>query len=138
MLAGIDVFGFYTGSTVAGTPWVQQATSARVPSAYLGTPFLAGGLRGGAIDPSNNQHMIAFYGISAIGGSLSTLWYTANGGTSWIQSGNFPFTNDSSNGTGRFAGQRMAIDPANSDIAYVGSQNGVYKTTNLTAGAATT
>ena len=138
MIGGIDVFGFYVGSTVVGTMWQQQATSTQVPSAYQGTPYLYGGLRGAAIDPSNSQIMIAMYAPAL--GSNSNLWYSANGGTTWVQSGNFPYTSDVANTSdgGREAGQRMAIDPANDNIAYVGTMNGVYTTTNLKLGASAT
>jgi hypothetical protein len=138
MFTGIDVFGGYVGSTVAGTLWTQEATETAVPSAYQGTPYLYGGTRGAAIDPLNNQIMIWMY--APLLGSNSTLWYTANGGLTWIQSGNFPFTSDQSNTSdgGRLAGQRMAIDPYNDNHALVGTMSGLYETTNLKSGASAT
>lgn len=131
LLTGVDVFGGYVGSTVTGTPWISLATQNSVPSAYLGSPYLNGGAYDICFDPSNAQNMLFFYSVLS-GGNLSTVWYTTNGGQNWSLC-NFGFTADDSNSSDgtRFNGQHMAIDPNNSNIAYVGNGTGLYVTTNL-------
>ena len=132
MMTGVDVFGAYIGSTVAGAPWVLTTTPASCPAAYLGGPYLAGGVAGLAIAPSNPRNMALFYCPWPLGATLSTIWMTSNGGANWTLTA-YPLSADNSNGDAKFNGQRLAFDPNNSNILYVGNRTSVYATTDFGA-----
>ena len=98
----------------------------RVDNANIATPtwnnitggnFPAGSISGIAFGASENEMMVTFhnYGIGSI-------WYTANGGTSWIsKEGNFP----------DIPVKAIMMNPLNNNEVIIGTQLGVWKTGNF-------
>lgn len=136
LFTGVDVQGAYVRSSAgAGNDtWVQTQTATSLPSDYIPTPYAAGGCFEIAMDPQNSSNLLMFFGVS--GRSLTTVLYSTNKGASWSHTG-YGFTNDEPNQSGtpsaynyHLNGQRMAIDPNNSNVWYVGNGSGLQVTTN--------
>jgi BNR/Asp-box repeat len=128
LAARVDVFGAYVGSTTVGTAWRQTATQAGMPAAYSNNhPYASGGVYEIRIAPSNSSIIYKMYGIS--GRSLTTVLKSVDKGVNWTATGFTPDNSDPNDGSREFRGQNMAIDPANSDVVYVGSQTGALRVT---------
>jgi len=77
------------------------------------------------VAPSNPNRL---YMITA-----SRMWRSDDRGSTWTQVGSATYvtsTLDPNNASYRTWGQKMAVDPANADVVYAGSTNGLYVTTN--------
>lgn len=124
MYARTDVGGAYRWDALAGS-WVSLLDwASQDETGYLGVEALA-------IDPQVSGKLYMLVGIS----------YFNNGKTAILSSsdyGNtFTITDVSSqfkahgNGMGRQNGEKLVVDPNNSDILYCGSRwNGLFKSTN--------
>jgi hypothetical protein len=128
MVGRTDTAGAYLWN---GSSWVQLVTNTSMPASYIaGDPVGIGGASGGqgvyevAISPSNSSLMYMNYG--------GYLFKSTNKGTTWTQT-NFPSQGTGCNPNDSYAqtGQKMAVDPNNSNIVYAGTEtNGMYVTTN--------
>jgi hypothetical protein len=119
MVARTDTVGAYLYN---GSSWVQLVNSSSLPASFINSVDIAtfspnGGTGGGvwevAIAPLNSSLMyMAFDGY---------VWKSANKGGTWTQTS---YAQDGSmnptvNGVGE-VGQKMAVDPSNNNIVYVG------------------
>jgi hypothetical protein len=133
-VARIDVYGTYKYNS--GTSrWDLLDTAARMP-AGVGNP-------GGGIEirvaPSNTSIIYKWM-------NDGKLYRTLNGGTTFVQLVGFG-THDSgaaNGGTGifdfpaRLEGYKMAVDPINPDVLYVGTSAGVLVSSNASQGSGST
>ncbi|QJC51548.1 hypothetical protein HGI30_08280 [Paenibacillus albicereus] len=82
-----------------------------------------------AIDPSNPDIVYAAAGKFNWPGSLSDILKSTDRGESWTQTGFSP--PNFGNGTGRDAGERLAVDPNNGQIIYMGTRTeGLWRSTS--------
>lgn len=112
--------------------WRQIATARNLPPADFGTERWSGGHWEAVFAPSNNQIVgFAWYGY---------IYRSTNGCAdtpgSIVRCG-FPAAEFNANGGRRFRGKRIAFDPANPDVFYVGYPNatgigtaGLWRTTD--------
>lgn len=129
MVGRTDTAGAYLYNSGANT-WNQLVNSSSLPSAYLATnPFALGSETGGqgvyelAIAPSNSSVMYMNFG--------GYIFSSANKGTSWTQTAFVQDTSCNPNDGNAEVGQKMAVDPANSNIVYVGTEGtGLRSTAN--------
>jgi hypothetical protein len=128
MVGRTDTAGAYLYN---GTSWVQLVTNTSIPAAYLATdPTGIGEAAGGfgvyeiAIAPLNSSIMYMNFG--------GYVFKSTNKGTTWTQTGlAFQATACNPNDSYAHAGQKMAVDPNNSNIVYAGTEtNGMFVTTN--------
>lgn len=113
-----------------GTSWIQLVTSTSMPAAYIASNPLGLGVEVSqgvyeiAIAASNTNIFYMIYG--------GLVFSSANKGTTWTQTA---FTKDlnlnaGGNSYGQY-GQKMAVDPNNSNIVYVGTPDlGLFVTIN--------
>jgi hypothetical protein len=128
MVGRTDTAGAYLYN---GTSWVQLVTNTSIPAAYLATdPTGIGEASGGfgvyeiAIAPLNSSIMYMNFG--------GYVFSSANKGATWTQTA-FPSqgTGCNPNDSNAHSGQKMAVDPNNSNIVYAGTEtNGMFVTTN--------
>jgi hypothetical protein len=129
MVGRTDTAGAYLWN---GSAWVQLVTSTSLPAAVLAenpdSPGGDGGYAQGvyevAIAPSNSSIMYMSFG--------GYVFKTTNKGTTWTQTA-LPYNEAGMNPNDSYAqiGQKMAVDPNNSNIVYLGTENnGLYVTTN--------
>ena len=119
MVVRTDTNGAYLWN---GSQWVQLITTSSMPAAF---DFSGEGVYEIQVAPSNSSIMyMTFDGY---------VFKTTNKGTTWTQTAfaGFNDSGDASNDSYRMNGQKMAIDPNNPNIVYVGTpSNGMYVTTN--------
>ena len=119
MVVRTDTNGAYLWN---GSQWVQLITTSSMPAAF---DFSGEGVYEIQVAPSNSSIMyMTFDGY---------VFKTTNKGTTWTQTAFAGFNDfgDASNDSYRMNGQKMAIDPNNPNIVYVGTpSNGMYVTTN--------
>jgi hypothetical protein len=157
----VDVFGAYLNNTsnIDNTSnvgnWAPLITATSVPSSLFG---FANGDSGGTyvdfaghgggvyeirIAPSNTNVMYMLWGA----GPTGVMLVTTNKGATWTQMSNFPlltffnrgYQNDANSGLSRLFQKKIAVDPKNENIVYIGTPaNGLYVTTNGTNGASAT
>ena len=105
-----------------GSQWRQLVTASSMPAAF---DFSGDGCYEIQVAPSNSSVMyMTFAGY---------VFKSANKGTTWTQTAFAGFNNssDPANDGYRMNGQKMAIDPNNPNIVYVGTpSNGLYVTSN--------
>jgi hypothetical protein len=128
MVGRTDTAGAYLWN---GSSWVQLVTNTSIPASYLATdPDGIGEASGGygvyeiAIAPSNSSIMYMNFG--------GYVFKSTNKGGTWTQTG-FPAQGTGCNPNDNYAqtGQKMAVDPNNSNIVYAGTETrGMYVTTN--------
>jgi hypothetical protein len=128
MIGRTDTAGAYLWN---GSTWVQLVTSTSMPASYIASrPIDVGGASGGpgvyevAIAPQNSSIMYMNFG--------GLIFSSTNKGTTWTQT-NFPSQGTGCNPNDSYAqtGQKMAVDPNNSNVVYAGTEtNGMYVTTN--------
>ncbi len=118
-----DTYGAYLWN---GTQWVQLVTSTSMPAAFLAanpkTATTAQGVYEIQIADSNTQIFYMMYD--------GYVFKSTNQGTTWTQTS---FAQVTANPNDNYAqyGQKMAIDPNNPNIVYVGTpSNGLFVTTN--------
>lgn len=80
-----------------------------------------------AVDPSNAD--IVYAAVGKYQWSTSDILKSTDRGASWVRTG-FPVKNASNSG-GKDNGERLAVDPNNSNIIYMGTRwNGLWKSTS--------
>ncbi len=107
-----------------GTSWQQLVTASSMPAAFIAAnPVSSGqGVYEIQVAPSNSNIMYMMFD--------GNVFVSANEGTTWTQT-SFARVTEDPNDCYRMYGQKMAIDPNNPDIVYVGTpQNGLWVTTN--------
>jgi len=123
-IARTDTYGAYIWN---GTNWQQLVTATSMPAAFTtqnSIVEMAGqqGVDEIQVAPSNSSILYMMYD--------GYVFKSANDGTTWGETSFSPVASGS-NDTYRMDGQRMAIDPNNPDVVYVGTiQNGLFVTTN--------
>ena len=124
MVIRTDQYGAYIWN---GTTWQQLVTSTSMPAAFVTPDNLGDGAEGVyeiQIAPSNTNILYMMY--------EGYVFQSTNKGETWTQTSFAPVTGADPNNSGiKFDGQKMAVDPANPNIVYVGTpQNGLFVTTN--------
>lgn len=148
LVCRVDVFGAYIGSTILGTVWRQLITSLSMPVAYMASvpstelPYLGGGVYEVRIAPSNSSTLCLVYNGSAGNNNLTLnqCLVSQDRGVTWAQTNLGGFWVGANDGTGfrSTCGQRLAFDPANANIVYLGLPNcGMFVTKNILSGAPT-
>ena len=108
MVVRTDTNGAYLWT---GSQWVQLVTASSMPAAF---DFSGDGCYEIQVAPSNSSIMyMTFAGY---------VFKSTNKGTTWTQTAFAGFNNskDPANDSRRMNGQKMAIDPNNPNIVYVG------------------
>ena len=121
MVVRTDTNGAYLWN---GTSWQQLVTSSSMPAAFLAAnPAGSGqGVYEIQMAPSNSNIMYMMFD--------GYVFSSANKGTTWTQT-SFAQVTENANDSFRMDGQKMAVDPNNPNIVYVGTpQNGLWVTTN--------
>src|SRR5271170_4760349 len=106
-----------------GTQWQQLITAQTMPASAIG-PLGGGGVQEIAIAPSQPTTIYMAY--------WQYIYISTDSGSTWTQT-NFPAqTSGWPSGDGyRTMGQKMAVDPANPNVVYCGTEtSGVYVTTD--------
>lgn len=119
-----DTYGAYKYNTNTNK-WEQLVTMSRMPSADSGVDKEVQGVFEIKIAPTDSDIM-----YMALAGYV---YKTTDGGLLWTRTGFTkidPVESMRANGTyDRLSGQKMAIDPANEDVVYLGSRrDGLFKT----------
>jgi hypothetical protein len=111
-----DTYGAYYFNSATGL-WQQIVTTNSMPAADTGVQ-LGGGVYEIAIAPSNTQRFyMVFNGY---------VYRTDNRGTSWVRT-EFSRVTVDANDNYRGFGRKIAVDPANADVVYVGTPtNGLF------------
>lgn len=130
MVIRTDTFGAYRWN---GTSWNQLFTPATLARSEYGHDANGNwknteGVYEIVIAPSDSSRMYAML--------RGKVYHTSTGGSSWIKSSGWrtivsPEINANPNeqgSPGRISASRMAVDPVNKDICYVGAYNGLWKT----------
>src|SRR5271166_1855515 len=113
-----DTYGAYIWN---GTEWQQLITSTSMPAAFV-TPDSGQGVYEIQIAPSSTNILYMSY--------EGYVFKSANDGATWTQT-SFSQVSENANDAYRGLGQKMAVDPDNPNVVYVGSpQNGLFVTTN--------
>ena len=118
MVVRADTYGAYIWN---GTEWQQLVTSTSMPAAFVG-PGWGQGVYEIQIAPSDSNILYMMYD--------GYVFESTNKGTTWTQTAFSP-VNEDPNGPYRTDGQKMAVDPDNPNVVYVGTpENGLFVTTN--------
>ena len=118
MVVRTDTNGAYIWN---GTQWQQLVTSTSMPAAFV-APNSGQGVYEIQIAPSNTNIMYMMLD--------GYVFQSTNKGVTWTQTAFSPVA-ESPNDSYRMYGQKMAVDPGNANIVYVGTpQNGLFVTTN--------
>lgn len=113
---------WYAGAPAGG---IWKTTNAGVNWTNLFSDFPQIGVSGIAVDPSNSDIIYISTGDDDASDSYSIgVFKSIDGGLSWNETGLNPNHPDLSNS---FLTNEITIDPTNSDIIWVGSNNGLYK-----------
>src|SRR5581483_3787458 len=129
MVGRTDTYGAYIWN---GTQWQQLVTATSMPTAFTTQD---------AIQPMYGQQGVDEIQIASSNSSIMYMMYdgylfkTTNKGTTWTQltsfNGGTQVASGSNDASYRMDGQRMAIDPNNANVVYVGTiQNGLFVTTD--------
>ena len=122
MVVRADTYGAYIWN---GTQWQQLVTNTSMPAFIQpgnGPGLNTSGVYEIQIAPSNSSIMYMEY--------MGDVFKSTNKGTTWTQT-SFAQVSDGSNDAYRIDGQKMAIDPNNPNIVYVGTPDkGLFVTTN--------
>jgi len=121
MVVRTDTYGAYIWN---GTEWQQLVTSTSMPAAFV-TPSSVANAQGVyeiQIAPSNSDIMYMMY--------QGYVFESSNKGTTWTETSFAPVA-ETPNDNYRWYGQKMAVDPENPNVVYVGTpQNGLFDSTN--------
>ena len=126
--ARTDIGGLYK-TTNDGASWTQllDFVGQNTDSSGNGTQSQLIGVLAFAIDPQNSNNIYADVGEYA--GSNGAVFYSTNGGQTWGQTNLNFYVGGNSNGRGD--GEQIAVDPNNSNIVYLGSNDhGLWKSTD--------
>lgn len=124
MLAKPDTYGVWW-KAAADTEWTQLVTSASMPEGTLDgwDQYTARGAYEVVFDPQDHHTLWMNF--------LDKIYYSTDTGTTWVYANSPDYGHCESNDQYRMNGQKMAIDPANSDVVLVGTQlGGLYMTTD--------
>ncbi len=124
MVARTDTYGAYIWN---GTQWQQLVTATSMPAAFTSQSTIV---------PMAGQQGLDEIQVASSNSSILYMMYdgyvfeSSNDGTTWTQTSFSPVASGAADAY-RMDGQRMAIDPNNPNIVYVGTiQNGLFVTTN--------
>ncbi len=106
MIARADTYGAFIWN---GTAWQQLITAASMPDLNSGKT----GVYEIRIAPSNSQVLYMAFD--------SSIYKSSDQGKTWVKTA-FVGTGFDPNGANRMDGQKMAVDPTNPNIVFVGSQ----------------
>jgi len=119
MVVRTDTYGAYIWN---GTEWQQLVTSTSMPAAFSAGVSNGQGVYEIQIAPSNSNILYMEYD--------GYVFVSDNKGATWTQTA-FAQVTESANDAYRMDGQKMAVDPNNPNVVYVGTaQNGLFVTTN--------
>lgn len=111
-----DTFGAYIWDPISNQ-WGQLVTASSEILKLAG----AHGVWEIAIAPSRSTRLFMIYN--------NEVYRTDDRGRRWLKTSLRGISGADANGPGKFANQKMAIDPANADVVYVGTPtNGVWRT----------
>lgn len=130
MLCASDVYGCWMWNTTT-SQWDSLLTGARGFSESVQAGWAAYDM---ASAPSNSSVIYIYL-------NDSFLYRSLDHGATFVKLTQFPTNSGggTNNGSTRFNGRRIAIDPINPDVVYVGApSNGVYVTSNGSQGSAST
>jgi photosystem II stability/assembly factor-like uncharacterized protein len=126
-LVRTDTYGAYVGNGL--DTWKQLVTSDSMPANFVSS-FTTGTVQNPAsgvyeivVAPTNPNLLYMFYG--------KQIFKSTNRGTTWTATA-FSYTGTADpNGNYRYWGERMAVDPANANVVYVGTDSdGLYVTSD--------
>ena len=118
MVVRTDTYGAYIWN---GSAWQQLVTATSMPSRFVG-PHNGQGVYEIQVAPSNSSILYMMY--------EGYVFKSTNKGTTWTQT-SFAAVTENPNDIYRMNGQKMAVDPNNPNIVYVGTpQSGLFVTTN--------
>ena len=126
--ARTDIGGLYK-STNDGTSWTQllDFVGQSTGSSGNGTQSQLLGVLSFAIDPQNSNNL--YTDVGEYSGSNGAVFYSTNGGQTWGQTNLSFYVGGNSNGRGD--GEQIAVDPNNSNIVFLGSNDhGLWESTN--------
>jgi len=126
--ARTDVGGLFK-SVNDGTNWSQllDFVGNNTTGSGNGTQFQEFGVLSFAIDPENSNNLYAMVGEYS--GTNGDVLYSTNAGASWNTTPLSFYVGGNSNG--RATGERIAVDPYDSNIVLLGSNaNGLWESTN--------
>ncbi len=119
MVVRTDTYGAYIWN---GTEWQQLITSTSMPAAFVTSNSNGQGVYEIQIAPSNSNIIYMAYD--------GYVFQSTNKGTTWTETSFAPVTENTGDAY-RMDGQKMAVDPENPNVVYVGTpQNGLFVTTN--------
>jgi hypothetical protein len=119
MVVRTDTYGAYLWN---GSQWQQLVTATSMPAAFVAPNLDSQGVYEIQIAPSNSNIMYMMF--------KGYVFKTTNEGTTWTET-SFAQVSTNVGDPYRMDGQKMAIDPNNPDIVYVGTPlNGLFVTTN--------
>jgi hypothetical protein len=130
MIGGVDVYAGYIRSTVAGGQWRNLCTANSLPSSITGNFFCGAGVIGASMYAGNSSTILMGYkaGDPRIAYCLLSL---DKGYTFKIVFGQY-YCDPNGGAIGDGGTQpMMAIDPNNSNCAFIGTRNGLFFTSNL-------
>jgi hypothetical protein len=114
-----DTYGAYVWS---GSEWKQLVTALSMPFEDVGMDHNYG-VYEIRIAPGNSNRLYMMYG--------GAVYRSDNRGDTWIKTTFTPVTGCDANDDYRYHGQKMAVDPNNPNVVYVGTTNdGLWMTTD--------
>jgi xyloglucan-specific exo-beta-1,4-glucanase len=126
--ARTDIGGLYK-TTDDGTSWKQllDFVGSGTTTSGNGTQSQLIGVLSFAIDPENPNNLYA--DVGQYSGTNGAVFYSTNAGQTWSQTNLSFYVGGNSNG--RATGERIAVDPYDSNIVLLGSNaNGLWESTN--------
>lgn len=132
MVTRVDVYGAYLGSTTPGTVWKQLITTSSMPASYFSNsnPYQGWGVNEIRIAPSDSNTLYMIY-TGSEGRTQSSVLVSTNKGKTWRLTNLNNFSANSNDNTFEYYGQKLAIDPNNSAVCYLGTpSNGLWVTTD--------
>jgi xyloglucan-specific exo-beta-1,4-glucanase len=132
MYARTDIGGLYK-STNSGNNWQQLLNFVGNTSSTSGNSTGEGEFQvlSFAIDPENSNNLYALVGPNGVSGNNGNILRSTNAGLTWNVSSPTGLSVNG-NGTARGTGERIAVDPNDSNIIFAGSNGstGLWESTN--------
>jgi hypothetical protein len=128
MYARTDVGGLYKSTNDAAT-WTQLLNwvGGNTSGSGNGTQYQEFGVLSFAIDPQNSNNLYAMVGEYS--GTNGDVLYSTNAGATWNTTPLSFYVGGNMDGRG--AGERLAVDPYDSNIVFMGTNaNGLWESTN--------
>ena len=126
--ARTDIGGLYKTVNDGGN-WTQllDFVGNNTTGSGNGTQSQEIGVLGFAIDPENSNNLYA--NVGEYSGTNGAVFYSTDGGQTWGQTNLSFYVGGNSNGRGD--GEQIAVDPNDSNIVFLGSNNaGLWESTN--------